>query len=225
MKEKGQLSAIRVRWSEELGKWLIIAGERRYLAAKEAGLARIDCYFLSEEELTRSEVLEQQLVENCLREDLRPIEEANAFCRLIKLNGWTGKHLAEKLSLPPAKVSRALSLLKLPADIQSKVEAGTISARAAYEISKLKGDAPRRRVAALAASGALTHKQVASAVRKRKGTGRQRPRGTQLTFFAEGGWKVVVISSGIGTYDEVEQALLDALEEVRHRIDNRVQIL
>jgi hypothetical protein len=77
----------------------------------------------------------------------------------------------------------------------------------------------------MAASGSLTHEQAAKAARKCKGTSRQKPRCTKLTFLAEGGWKLVVASKRLGTYDEVEQALLEALQEVRHRIENRVQIL
>ena len=52
-------------------------------------MTEIDCYF-DEGEPTHSDILEQQLIENCLREDLQPIEEAEAFASLIKLNGWTG---------------------------------------------------------------------------------------------------------------------------------------
>ena len=74
IREKGQLSPIRVRWSEKLGKWVITSGERRWRAAKLVGLPTIDCYF-QEEELTKSEFLEEQLIENCLREDLQTIEE------------------------------------------------------------------------------------------------------------------------------------------------------
>jgi len=69
---KGQLSAIRVRWSEPIQKWVIIAGERRWRATKRAGLPTIDCYF-HDGELAKSEALEQQLIENCLREDLKPV--------------------------------------------------------------------------------------------------------------------------------------------------------
>ena len=78
IQEKGQLSPIRVRWSDEHQNWMIIAGERRWRATRRAGLPTIECYF-HEGELAPSEILEQQLIENCLREDLRPIEEAKAF--------------------------------------------------------------------------------------------------------------------------------------------------
>ena len=166
--DKGQLSAIRVRWSEEFNKWVIIAGERRWRATKRAGLPTIDCYF-HENEISKSEVLEQQFIENCLREDLQPIEEAKAFSMLMELNGWTGKQVAEALRVPASKVTRAMALLKLPDDIQDHVEAGKISPRSAYELSKLSDDEARRELAEKAASGRLTHDQAAKAVRQRKG--------------------------------------------------------
>ena len=104
IRDKGQLSAIHVRWSESHAKWVIVAGERRYRAAVRAGLPSIDCYF-HEGELTESEILEQQLIENLLREDLQPIEEAHAFEKLIQLNDWSSKQLAESLHIPPSKVT------------------------------------------------------------------------------------------------------------------------
>src|SRR5205823_4931405 len=60
IREKGQLSPIRVRWSDDLEKWMIISGERRWRAAQQAGLTEIECYF-HEAKLNSSEILEQQL--------------------------------------------------------------------------------------------------------------------------------------------------------------------
>ena len=221
--EKGQLSAIRVRWSDEFSKWVIIAGERRWRATKRAGLPTIDCYF-HEMELSKSEVLEQQLIENCLREDLQPIEEAKAFSMLMDLNGWTGKQVAEALRVPASKVTRAMALLKLPDDIREHVEAGKISARSAYELSKLSDDETRRELAEKAASGRLTHDQAAKAVRQRKGRALAKQRGTKLSFVTEAGWKVTVSTAKKGNYFEVEQALTEVLEEVKHRIANNAQL-
>lgn len=223
IREKGQLCPIRVRWSDELTKWVIIAGERRWRAAKRAGLATIDCFF-HEQPLSPSEVLQQQLIENCLREDLQPIEQAKAFARLIAMNGWTSTQLAEALRIASSTVSRALALLKLPADLQDQVAAGAISARSAYEISKLKDDRTRRNLAQQARDRGLTHQQAAKAVRQRKGKPASNSRSTRQTFVTDRGWKVVVSAGRKGTYHDVEQALLWALHEVRHRIANDVQL-
>jgi len=90
-------------------------------------LAAIECYFHADE-MSPSEVLEQQLIENLLREDLKPVEEARAYAALMELNGWTGKQVAERLRVPASQVSRALALLRLPDDIRQRVDASKIAA-------------------------------------------------------------------------------------------------
>ena len=221
--DKGQLSPIRVRWSEDLEKWMIISGERRWRAAQQAGLTEIECYF-HEAELSSSEILEQQLIENCLREDLQPIEEAQAFAELMKLNCWTGKEVAGALRVHPSRVSRALALLKLPEEIQEQVNAGVIPARSAYEISKLPNIDAQTDLAKKAAAGELSHNQAANAVRQRKCKQKATPRTTKQTFFADNGWKVIVTAPKKGTYFEIEEALATALEEVRLRINSGCQL-
>ena len=223
IRDKGQLAPIRVRWSDSLGKWVIIAGERRWRATKQAGLPTIECYFHTDD-LSRSEVLEQQLIENLLREDLKPLEEARAFASLMQLNGWNGKQVAENLRVPASQVSRAMALLRLPEDIQRRVDAGEIPARAAYELTKLANERQQRQLADQVAAGRLTQAQTARAVRQRRGKRRDQPRTTKLTFFTESGWKVVVSANRRGTYYEIEQAMEEALAEVRHRIQNNVQL-
>jgi ParB family chromosome partitioning protein len=217
IREKGQLSPIRVRWEAEHEKWIIISGERRWRAAQRAGLPEIECYF-HENDLTSSEIMEQQLIENCLREDLQPVEEARAFAALMQLNGWTAKALAESIRVSSSRISRALALLKLPDDIQEQVNAGAVSSRSAYELSRLNNTEARNDLAAKAVAGTLTADETARAVRQRKGKPKPAPRGTRQTFVTQDGWKILVTAAKKGNYHEIEQALLEALEEVRHRI-------
>ncbi len=195
LREHGQLAPIRVRWSDELGKWVIIAGERRWRAAKLAGLPAIECYFHADE-MSPSEVLEQQLIENLLREDLKPVEEARAYAALMELNGWTGKQVAERLRVPAPQVSRALALLRLPDDIRQRVDAGEIAARAGYEQSKLENADHQRQLADRAAADNLTHEETARLVRQHRGKRRRHHRAspchTRLCFPTEQGWEVIV---------------------------------
>ncbi len=225
IRDQGQLSPIRVRWSAELGKWLIIAGERRWRATKHAGLSTIECYF-HEQELSRSQVLEQQLIENLLREDLKPVEEARAFTELMTINGWNGKQVAESLRVPPSKVSRSLALLRLPVEVQAQVDHGQISARTGYELSRLPSDSLQSPLIADAAAGKVTHAQAAELVREsRQRNYRRRSKaksGVKLSFDTGDSWQVTVCSPENGTYHHVEQALQRALAEVRHRIENNV---
>lgn len=217
IRDKGQMAPIRVRWSADLSKWVIIAGERRWRATRRAGLETVDCVFV-EGELTRGELLSQQLIENLLREDLRPVEEAKAFRELIALNDWTGKQLSDALRIPPSKVSRSLALLELPGDLQQQVELGEIPARSAYEIAKLGDDEKRRRLVEAVQDGRLTVEDTRKAVRSRKGTAAQQQRGTREKYNSPGG-VIVTVSAGRGVSDtEIEAALVFALGAVRRRL-------
>lgn len=221
IQRKGQLSPIRVRWSEERRCWIIISGERRWRACQLAGLTTIHCCIQTGEQ-TSSHIREEQLVENLLREELNPIDEARAFQTLIEINQWTNKQLAEALSIPASKVTRTLALLKLSHAVQSKITTGEIPARTAYEISRLPSEAARESVAqqAVAEKWTLAKTKRSMANREHKRQSRQAP---QLTFYVEGEWRVVVIGQRRGPYEEIEEVLLTALEEVRHRIRNRVR--
>ncbi|MCA9064169.1 MAG: ParB/RepB/Spo0J family partition protein [Planctomycetaceae bacterium] len=225
IRDKGQLAPIRVRWSEFHGKWIIVCGERRYRATLLAGLKTIECHF-QEGELSSTEIMEQQLIENLLREDLKPIEEAKAFQQLIQINGWTGKELADALRITQSRVSRAIALLKLPEDIQQQVEAGSVSAGAAYELSKLDSHEQQRAVLAkgLETGQEATVATVQKKVRERRGKPAPSRRGLKQTFVSESGVKVIVLSNRKVNYHEIEQAMAEALEEVRLRIENNVQI-
>lgn len=226
--EQGQLHPIHVRWSDEIGKWIIISGERRYRATIKAGLPTIRCHF-SVKDPTPSKILEQQLIENLLRQDLRPVEEARAFEQLIAMNTWTGKQLAEALSVTASKVTRSLALLKLPSDIQTKIDGGEIAASAGYELAKLPTQDQIRSAATDSVTGEMkvTLSKAKSQVRKRQGkptAKRRSTKGIKQTFQGEGGWQIVVTNPGQTNYHEMEQAVSQALEEIRHRINNNVRL-
>ena len=220
---KGQLQPIRVRWLENEGKWTIIAGERRWRAAQMAGLATIDCYF-HDGGLTPSEILEEQIIENLQRRSLQPLEEARAFQALIKMNMWKKKEVASALGIHPAKVSRALKLLKLPTDIQAKIESGELPARTAYEISKLENETQQRAMLSAVSTEGLTNQQARNRVQIKRGKRTPQRVGNKLTFTSYQDHSVTVSSTTKTTYDAIEAALQTALEEVRHRIENNVQI-
>src|SRR5947209_242958 len=84
-----------------------------------------------------------------------------ALDQLLDMNGWSRKELADALRIPQSKVTRALALLTLPEDVQARVAAGDVSARAAYQISRIPDDATRRVLAHQAATNAITHEDAA----------------------------------------------------------------
>src|SRR5262249_51107515 len=144
LKERGQLQPARVRWDEAFQKWVIIAGERRYRAALLAGLPTLACVEARGDQ-TPDEILPDQLGENCLPEELKPIEQANAYKALMDRRGWSYRELAEFLHISKGTISKALSLLTLPEPVQELVQDGALSPHTAYEVSRL-GD-PAEQVA------------------------------------------------------------------------------
>jgi ParB family chromosome partitioning protein len=135
LKQRGQLQPIRVRWDGDKEKYVIIVGERRWRAARMAGLAELVC-IISAKDASESDVLIEQLVENCLREDLRPMEKAKAFKTLMDSQGWGVRELSRQLAVNHAGVVQTLALLDLPGDVQTHVEDGSIAPTTAYEISQ-----------------------------------------------------------------------------------------
>ncbi|MBQ6036445.1 MAG: ParB/RepB/Spo0J family partition protein [Lachnospiraceae bacterium] len=102
----------------------IIAGERRWRAAKLAGLKEVPVII---KDYSEEEIAEISLIENIQRSDLNPIEEAKAYEKLINSYGLTQESLAERISKSRTVVTNALRLLRLPEDVQELLEKGIIS--------------------------------------------------------------------------------------------------
>jgi ParB family chromosome partitioning protein len=191
LRAKGQLQPIRVRWDEGREKYIIIIGERRWRAASRAGLDTLSCV-VHQGPVESGELLALQLVENAVREDLKPIEQAKAYRRLQELYGWSGNQLARELSVPQPAVVHALSLLKLPDDVQTKVEAGELASRTAYEISKLDDTAEQMALAEQVVAEKMTGEQVAATVKAKK-AGNAIPAGAaRREYKRDNGIKVVI---------------------------------
>jgi len=126
--------------------------------------------------------------------------------------------------IPEASAIKVALACREPEDIRRRVDAGEISARAAYELSRLKDTPKQRQLADRLATGHLTHEEAAQMVRRRQGTARRVPRGTSLRFLTGQGWKLTVSAPCKGTYHDIEQALEEVLAEVRHCIRNNVHI-
>jgi ParB family chromosome partitioning protein len=131
---RGQIQPISVRWSEDRGRYAIVCGERRWRAATLAGLATLSCVVL-DGPAAPGDLLAMQLVENLLREDLQPIEQANAYRALMDRNGWTVSQVARELAVDHSNVSRALALLGLPAEVREQVERGALALVVLHEFA------------------------------------------------------------------------------------------
>lgn len=124
----------------------IIAGERRWRAAKLAEMTTIPVVVV-EGELSEADIIELQLIENCAREDLNPVEKARAYDRLMKSAQRSAAEAARRTGASPAMVSKLTSLLLLPPDILAHVRDGRIPYSSAYELVKVSDPVEQRRLA------------------------------------------------------------------------------
>lgn len=219
LKDRGQLQPIRVRWDEPSSAYVILTGERRWHAARRAGLERLECV-VHDGALDADERCALQLIENCLREDLPPLEQAAAYRSLMDRQGWSARRLADELALSHPTILRALALLDLPEAVRARVAAGTLAPSTAAEIARLE-PANAEALAERAAAQHLTHAQVVEAAREvaeaRGGdqpAGRGgRPRGPRpITLALDGGGRVVV--HGATDRDQAVRWLRQAIDRL-----------
>jgi ParB family chromosome partitioning protein len=174
---RGQLQPIRVRWDEGRGAYIVLAGERRWRAARMAGLDKLACV-IHEGDLSGEEKLAMQLVENALRADLKPVEQARAYRRLMDARSYSTRDLAAELHIAQTSVVRALALLELPADVQARVEGGELASTVAAELARLPDAEAQAEVAQAVVSEKLTRSEVAElvqAVKARRPAPARRP--------------------------------------------------
>ncbi len=124
IKEKGVVQPIVVRRVDQ--EYELIAGERRLRATRMAGLSRIPAYVA--EVADGSEALELALVENLQREDLNALEQAEGFHRLADQYGLTQEQISQRVGKSRAAVANTVRLLNLPADVQTSLRSGQITA-------------------------------------------------------------------------------------------------
>lgn len=147
IKEAGVLSPILV--VENGMRYRIVAGERRYRASRLAGLSTVPCIV---RELSNEQQMEAALIENLQRQDLNPIEEANAIRSLMKECGYTQEQAAQRLGKSRPAIANALRLLNLPEDILDMVVRGDLSAGHARVLAGLESESRQRELARLCVS-------------------------------------------------------------------------
>ena len=125
IKKNGIIQPIAVRPNKtENGKYEIVAGERRWIAAQRAGLHEIPVRIL---DLSDVESLEVAIVENIQRDDLNPVEEARGYKRLNEEFKYDHESISKLMSKSRSHISNSLRLLTLPADVIAMIEEGTLT--------------------------------------------------------------------------------------------------
>jgi ParB family chromosome partitioning protein len=163
VRELGVLQPILVREAGE-GEYELIAGERRWRAAKRAGLPTIPVVVRTADDLSS---LEQAVVENLHRQDLNPLEEAAAYQQLIEDFSMTHDQLATRVGKSRATVTNMLRLFQLPPAIQKLVAEGSLSAGHARALLGTPDRAFQESLARKAVQEGLSVRAVEEAVRAR----------------------------------------------------------
>jgi ParB family transcriptional regulator, chromosome partitioning protein len=230
MEERGQLQPILVRHDPRTrGRWFIVAGERRWRAAKLNGWSTI----LAIEHNGDPEIV--SLLENLQRVDLTPVEEARGLQKLIQGKGWTQDQTAEALGRSKSEISGTLRILTLPNDVLTAVLTSEleIPKNVLTELARVEGRLEQEYLIKLARQGRLTVRAI-RAVREGRGS---RESGIGITGRDAGGRSYIGLSlraldkvaSDVRAVRESGKSIAESekahLERLRREIDDLLHTL
>ena len=158
IKEKGVLEPLLVKPSIISGRWMIIAGERRWRAAREAGIRDLPCIEMDVDDQAIAEIA---LIENMQRKDLTPWEEADGLLALCERFGYTHEEVARKVGKSRSTVTEALSIAALPQDVRERCRRADITSKSILlEIVRQPDDDSMRKVAEQIVSRGATREDL-----------------------------------------------------------------
>ena len=199
IQQHGVISPITLRKNED-GTYMIIAGERRWRAAKLAGLREVPVLVREYDDRQVSEIA---LIENLQREDLNPLEEAGAYRALMDTYGLTQEEVAERVSKGRASVANALRLLNLSEPVQAMVREGTLSVGHAKVLLGLETAAQQEEAAGIVVKDKLNVRQTEALVKR--------------MLAPQTGKKAAAVLANEATYRKLEETL-------KEKAGTRVQI-
>ncbi len=145
------------------GRYEIVAGERRWRAAQRAGLLKVPIVL---RDVADDQLLQIALIENIQRDDLNPIEEAQAYRRLIDEHHLSQEELAAAVGKDRATIANYLRLLRLPAEIRGDISSGTLSMGHARALVSLPDDTAQRRIAREVVARGLSVRETEALARR-----------------------------------------------------------
>lgn len=180
IESKGVLEPLLVRPIGD-GRYRIIAGERRFRAAMEAGLTEVPCI---EFDVPENEGLEIALIENLHRKNLHPFEEAEGYAGLASRHGYTQQQTADAVGKSRVSITESMSLLDIPEDVRDECRRADITARSVLlAIARLKNPEAMREALAEAAAGSTRD----DLRRKKRESGGKRPGRFSFIYKPRGG--------------------------------------
>ena len=213
IREKGVLEPLLVRRAGL--RYQIIAGERRYRAALEAGLAELPCVV---RESSDAETMEIALIENLQRKDLTAFEEADGLHALVETFGYTHDDLADKLGKSRSTVTEALSLSAMPEDVRQQCRLADIQSKSIL-LQIVRQDDPEKMSALIEQLGrkGKTRAEVRRLTAKDESRRRGRPRHFVFKLKPRGGEFSLALQFKKAEVDRAEiiRALESILESLR----------
>jgi ParB family transcriptional regulator, chromosome partitioning protein len=213
IREKGVLEPILVR--PHGGRYQIVAGERRYRAALEAGLDEVPCVVRP---TTDAEAMELALIENLQRQDLSPFEEADGLRSLSGHFGYTHEMLAEKLGKSRSSITETLALSAIPEPVRESCRRADISSKSLLLQIVRQSDPEKMRALVERLRGtSLRRQEVRELAHRARGKARRgRPKGYVFRYQPSGkGFSLTVkFGRAEASRDEVIAALKRALDEL-----------
>jgi ParB family chromosome partitioning protein len=196
----------------EGGRYRIIAGERRYRAAREAGLSELPCIEL---EVPENEALEIALIENLHRQDLHPFEEAEGYAALAEKHAYTQQQIADAIGKSRVSITESLSLLAIPEELRQECRRADIVARSVLlEIARLKDEAKMRAAIERVAEG-VTRDDLR---RQKHDAGKRKPGRFQFVYKPKGGPFKLNLSFSRARVEKTE--LIDTLKQVIRQLES-----
>lgn len=218
----GVLQPLLVRPLAE-GNYQLVAGERRWRAARMAGLSEVPVVV---KELSDTEAMELAIIENLQREDLNPIEEAEGLQALTDKCGYTQEEIAASVGKSRPAIANALRLLRLPEEVRTMTKNGDISAGHARALLAFDNEAMMLEAAKRVVSHKLTVRDVEKMAKSPRKSATRRAK-TRDSFYDEVelslsetlGRKVKVVNSGNRGTLEIEFYSQDDLKALANALD------
>ncbi len=196
-------------------RFQIITGERRWRAAQKAGLARVPIVVRDVAPGQEQSLLEMALIENIQRENLNPIDEAQAYRRLVDEFHLTQEQIASAVGKDRATVANFVRLLKLPDEVRAEVASGTLSMGHARALITLPGEGDQRRLARDVIARSLSVRETESMVRRLVEGAKPAPEARAVT---------IVDVHTRAAEDQLRLALGTRVRIVRHGSKGRIEI-
>jgi ParB family chromosome partitioning protein len=213
IESKGVLEPLLVQPLSD-GRFRIIAGERRFRAALEAGLAEVPCIEL---DVPENEVMEIALIENLHRRDLHPFEEAMGYASLAETHGYTQQQIASTIGKSRVSITEAMSLLQIPERLREKCRRADIDARSVLlEIARLDDEEKMEDAIAQVAGGST--RDDLREQKKGSASGRSKAKPFSFVFRPKDGPYRLNISFQKSRVQKEE--LIDALRQVLRQLES-----